>query len=680
MRGEGWWMLGVTAALSGLLNAQAWAGETLESRPVSVTATRVERELLEVPVSTTFIGQEEIKRSAADSVGELLRDVPGVEIFDNGAGGAKRVSIRGESGQRVLILVDGQKIAEQKSMDGSPILVNLSEVESVEVIKGPASVLYGSEAIGGVVKITTKKGGERPLQLSLDGGFNTSTQGLDSHLALHGGHEGLSYRLSGALSDQGERDTPEGKLANSGYRFEDYRFSLGYDKGPWSLGAGYQTYDSTVGVYVGDQSISPPITAMSLDLPTWSLEKYNAFAEYKGGGALVKVRGDAYWQRTIKDFVNNISMSMMPGHKRQLDVTTNNDQQTVGWTLQGDFVPAKDHYLIAGLDWSGDGLEAKERRYQTDNRIRPLLSDSTYRYEGDLSTTAFFAQDEWQFHPQFSLTAGLRHTWVDSELTRSTNPAIATRDMSDSHLVGSLGLVYRPSRELSLRALAGQGYRSPSLQQLYIGTVHGSSAPTYPNPDLTPETSNSVELGLRRAGKYWLVDVGVFASQAEDYITTVPYSGGQRYANVDGAETYGLEFRLEYTCQAMNLTPYVTGTVSRRQFKYESGSTWDTGLPPAWGRLGLRHERPLAAGVHWWGDIFTRAAMSTDQLDTSTSQTVTYDSWATANLATGLAFGPQGVYKVSMELGNILDASYTTASESIPAVGRYLVVHWSMEF
>lgn len=680
MRERGWLMLGASVMLAGALNTQAWAGDALESRAVAVTATRVEKDLLEVPVSTSYIGQKEIKRSAAESVAELLRDVPGVEVFDNGAGGAKRVSIRGESGQRVLILVDGQKIADQKSMDGSPILVNLSEIESVEVIKGPASVLYGSEAIGGVVKITTKKAGDRPVRLSMGGGFDSSTRGIDGNIALHGKVDGFSYRLSGALSDQGERDSPEGKLANSAYRYEDTRFKLGYDKGPWSLGAGYQSYDSTVHVHVADSSISSPITAMFLDLPTWSLEKYNAFAEYKGGGALVKVRGDAYWQRTLKDFQNNISMSMMTGHKRQLNVTTNNDQQTVGGSLQGDFAPAQDHYLIAGLDWTGDGLEAKERRYQTDNRIKPYLSDSTYRYEGDLRTMALFAQDEWQFHPKLALTAGLRHTWVDSELSRSTNPSISTRDMSDSHLVGSLGLVYRPTKELSLRALAGQGYRAPSLQQLYIGTVHGSSSATYPNPDLKPETSDSVEVGLRRVGKDWLVDLGLFASQAEDYITTMPYGGGQRYANVDGAETYGLELHAEYTLAACALTPYVTGTVSRRQFKYEGGSTWDTGLPPLWGRLGLRHERAINPGVQWWGDLFARAATSTDQLDTDSGETVTYDSWVTANLASGVSFGPRGDYKVSMELGNLLDASYTTASESIPAAGRYLVVRWSMEF
>ncbi len=88
-----------------------------------------------------------------------MRDLPGVQITSTGAAGIYRLNLRGESGSRTLLMVDGGvKISEQKSMDGAPpLLIDLNSIERIEVIKGPASVLYGSEAIGGAINVITKK-------------------------------------------------------------------------------------------------------------------------------------------------------------------------------------------------------------------------------------------------------------------------------------------------------------------------------------------------------------------------------------------------------------------------------------------------------------------------------------------------------------------------------------------
>ena len=131
--------------------------EEIEIEKVVVTATRTEKDIMDVPTSMSVVDEKDIDRTGTNSTPELLRDIPGVFLFDNAASGAKRVMIRGESGSRVLILIDGQKISEQKSMDGAPIFIAPEDIERIEVVKGPASVLYGSEAIGGVVNIITKK-------------------------------------------------------------------------------------------------------------------------------------------------------------------------------------------------------------------------------------------------------------------------------------------------------------------------------------------------------------------------------------------------------------------------------------------------------------------------------------------------------------------------------------------
>ena len=148
----------LSAAILSMGTAQA-ADVTTED--VKVTASRVEQELMDVPMSVSVITNEEIAKSSARTIGELLEDVPGVQIVNSGSQGLKRLSIRGENSFRTLVMIDGQKLSEQKSMDGTAILIDPTTVERIEVIKGPASVLYGSDAIGGAINIITKKGGTK---------------------------------------------------------------------------------------------------------------------------------------------------------------------------------------------------------------------------------------------------------------------------------------------------------------------------------------------------------------------------------------------------------------------------------------------------------------------------------------------------------------------------------------
>lgn len=152
----------LTIAVGLTLSALAAQAESAAAEVV-VSATRTEQEVFEVASSAAVVNAKTLEREPHTTIAEALQDIPGVQVADGGmGGGVKRVSIRGESGSQVLILVDGMKISEQKFMDGSMVLISPANIERIEVIKGPASVLYGSEAIGGVVNIITRKGTPLP--------------------------------------------------------------------------------------------------------------------------------------------------------------------------------------------------------------------------------------------------------------------------------------------------------------------------------------------------------------------------------------------------------------------------------------------------------------------------------------------------------------------------------------
>ncbi|MCD8493381.1 MAG: Plug domain-containing protein [Geovibrio sp.] len=101
----------------------------IETEKIKVTATRVEKEMREVPYTVNVITEEDIRKSGATSLAELLRDIPSVQMTSTGAAGIQRLSLRGESSSRTLIMVDGMKITEQKSMDGTPLLIDVNSIE-----------------------------------------------------------------------------------------------------------------------------------------------------------------------------------------------------------------------------------------------------------------------------------------------------------------------------------------------------------------------------------------------------------------------------------------------------------------------------------------------------------------------------------------------------------------------
>ena len=109
--------------------------ENLKTADIEVTATLVERDLSDVPMSVGVVSEKDIKTSGAQTIGDLLKDIPGVNLNNDGSQGLVRVGIRGENAFRTLVLIDGQKISEHKSMSGAPLLIDPSTVERIEVIK-----------------------------------------------------------------------------------------------------------------------------------------------------------------------------------------------------------------------------------------------------------------------------------------------------------------------------------------------------------------------------------------------------------------------------------------------------------------------------------------------------------------------------------------------------------------
>lgn len=707
-----------THAISGLSAAVAlalYAGtvsaeDVLQTETVHVTASRVEQELMDVPMSVSVITSKDIEKSGAKTVGDLLSDIPGVEIKNDGGQGIDRVKIRGEDAFRTLVMIDGQKVAEHKSMSGAPILIDPSMIERIEVIKGPASVLYGSDAIGGAINIITKKGGTRAVQGEVSAGMDTSASGKNVSAGIYGNINGWEYRLNAATENYDRLETPIGEVPYT--EFDSRSASL------------YLAYNINENMKVGGTIDYYKLDFMSgtqeagydeffVDVPKWDRTKGALFFEMNNvNDYLARLRLDVFHQQSNKDMHNRVYMTDMydmgsgmsiPASTKMDNFADNKLKQT-GFSVQSDWMLGE-HYLIAGYEFSYDDLEAVSDADTTVSMMgAPFGSKvSTSAWDANQQQHSVYASMESPFTDTFKINYGARYTWVSSEATHDESgvrsgamaghpgdPATPytehdRNDSSDGHAVFNLGAVWSPTNNMSLRASWAQGYRFPIIQEMYVDSNMGGET-TYANPDLKPETSDNFEVGMRWNHKVFTLDSALFYSKADDYIDTLTIADGvNQYANVSEATTYGLETSFSLNVFE-NFEPYTTFTLMRRKFEQNGISTYDSGTPEMTARYGVRWNG-VVEGLNLRADAFAISRSDSvqknfnyDPTDADSKKDSFHLGGATTfNLTAGVSFGKDSAHSIDVGLYNITDKLYQT-SDAIYEAGRYFTVKWNSKF
>lgn len=685
----------VFAALAASSSAAVAAEETVSAETIKVTAARVEQEIQEVPMSLSVVTEDDVKHANAKTISDLLQDIPGVQVTNAGSQGLKRISIRGEDTFRTLVMIDGQKISEQKSMDGSPILIDPAAIERIEVIKGPASVLYGSDAIGGAINIITKKGGKKAFEADASVAWNGAGHGWSESLMLSGSADRFHYRLSGNYQSQEDLDTPEGRLPHTAFRTKSAGAALSYDITD-NVPAGIQAdiFDS----HLRSGSITYDADDFYVDIPKWKREKVGVFVDAKNiNDTLTRVRWDAYWQKTQKQMVNHVNSDADSSQVLQHS-QADNRLTTLGTSLQMDWQLGDHHYLVTGYEFSQDKLKADTSLQMKSHIVpRPPLSiDMDYitdRYnEGKQSNHAVFASMESQLPNDFIASYGVRYTYVDSEISKASASKNGYQTMStpretvttpfnniddgsagktgsnhNDHFVFNAGLTWTGIEDLALRATWSQGFRAPLLQEKYLQNNMGGGS-VQGNPDLKPETSDNFELGARFNRGPIHVDVTSFYSTADDYITqdlTDANTNSSRYINADKAKTFGIEASLAYTLMD-RYTPYVTVTTMRRKLEKQGYSTYESGTPALFARYGLKTNHELFGGV-LTTDTYARSQTATRTYSYSTDETTRIAGFTTFNFGAGYRFGKNGNYAVDAEFLNIFNQTYQYNTSSYEA-------------
>ncbi len=655
-----------------------------------VTANRAERSLLEVPGSMSVISAPQIEQGSGDSVADAVRDVPGVEISDAGEPGFKRLRIRGEDSRRVAVFIDGQEFLDSREV-GTPLLLAPEQIERIEVLRGPASVMYGSRAIGGVINIITKKGGYHPVQATAGGTLDSGANAYQTFASTYGSIRDFDYRVGITKSDYQNREIPHGTLDNTSFDNESLSSYIAYSPGEHRIGFGYDIFNARSDVYVDPVvATTPPFLDFRLNAPERDREKFSIFYDWKPEeGVLRSAHVDAFSQISDRELDTfSVTALEVPSPTRvDTAISTTSKSNDLGLNGFVELEAFNFNRIVTGFQLMGTDLEQDRDKLTTIGSLSPTKAGSQELVHDDVSQDRYglFLQDEIAVLKDWTVTLGGRSDWVDTDLERTTRSGLMPRGSSSDALTGQASIAYGGIDNTNLWFRYAQGFVAPSPIQLATGAYAG---PSYvnPNPDLDSETSDSFEIGARYLGKAFNADSAFFISDADDYIDDVlctssaaaciePASSRDRvYANIGSARTFGNESNLSY--QIDDFTPYASLTWVRRQLKGEDFASYDSGIPAVTSRIGVRYQNRLNGFMRLWSDFYLRAQSDNRELDGV--RTLSDAGWLTTNIVAGLDLGEKRTYRISLGLENLGNVEYLASTENIPAKGFSAILKFSI--
>lgn len=560
----------LVAAIGLACLSHATCADDTALQTVVISATGYEQNIADAPASISVISREELEKQSYTSVVDAMKNIPGVYV--TGGGNSQDISIRGMTSTYTLYLVDGRPVSAGRSVNtngadgGKQIgLPPLSAIERIEVIRGPMSSLYGSEAMGGVINIITRRTGDTwrgQVGAQYTKSFNDiSNDGQSADIFLSGpivpGLVGL--KLNGAYTGFDESDYVGGS-DNAESRPESKRKQGGFEV---SLTPNKENTFALSWQSARQETIKTPGRSIA-DTATGSTYRFDkdTFA-LTHDGRYGKLMLNTYLQHDVSDKVQD--------QTKKETVNTLNSQGTYMWG---------EHMLTFGAQYKQEELINETNGLYTANVPGAVRS-------ADRWLAAVFAEVDWQLMEKLTLTTGLRYN---------------RDEFFGGHLSPRIYGIYRHTPEWTFKGGVSTGYRQPTLAQSTagIGSTTGGGGSPRPhsraliigNPELDPETSTSFEFGTAFASLDQRVNASVMLFHtkfkdkiAEDRFCTSPGAannndwpnwacpfGPNTYyflstnKNIDKAMMQGVEATLDYhITRTLRLSSSYTYTESEQQ-------------------------------------------------------------------------------------------------------------------
>ena len=499
----------------------------IELPEVQVTASPLATTSLTSPQPTSVLSSDELKANRSPSLGETISTLPGVRSLSTGAGIGKPV-IRGLSSNRVLVLADGQRLESQQWGDEHGPQVEAAEAERIEVIRGPASVLYGSDAIGGVVNVVTPALPDGIGRPAFVGGkvlasYSTNNDQPDGTLSLEGASGAVGFRGSFTGRRSSDVGTPAGELFNSGGRTLNGSGAIGYRGGFGSVGASYSHRDERVEIHEdpAEEVGATPFQRIGED----------------------RLHVDASLAAGASHF--DVDLGYERNRRREFEEADATDVALglLARTYTGD---VRLHHAPVGPVAGIIGVSAIRNAFEKFGE-ETLIPANAYNNFGLYA----FEQAETG---RWSFSAGARYDYRRLSVEADDELALPAQRRTYNSFTGNLGALYRVAEPVALVLNVGRGYRAPTAFDLFSNGVHeGTVRFERGDPSLKNETSLNTDLSVRVQTNDLRAEVGGFANYIDNFIfpdpsgAIDPESGFQIFDITQGdARLVGFEAAVEY--------------------------------------------------------------------------------------------------------------------------------------
>ncbi len=610
--------LGIITAI----NVHADEEENFDLEKVTVTANRTAKEIDELTNKASVLTAEEIEKYSHRNIRDIIRYEPGVTVSGLGRFGLSGFNIRGIGGDRVLTLIDGAPVADEFSF--GPALsarrnyIDVDTLKAVEIVRGPASSLYGSNAIGGLVTFITKDpkdflADEADNQyFSIKSGLDSVDSSWDNTFTYAGGSDRLQGLLvathrsgeetetyftadrstgSSRMSANPIDNTEINLLGKVAYQVnEDHEFKLTLE-----------SYQADTDTNALSQAGSVVFGTLKTDVNAEDTRERNRFAlEYIGTSATAmfdEVNFNFYGQDSEseqKTFENRISPTMANELRTRNSVY---EQENLGFRLNfvKDINSQISQQWVYGLDFDASDIKTL-RTGQTTNTDtnEPVAEFSNFPTRdfpnSEYQSYGFYVQNELSFLDQkLMIVPGFRYDHFEltpkvDEIYLSGNTGSPTpAAYSESEFSGKLGALYRFNNQWSIFGQYAEGFKAPPIDAVNTGfTNFAGGYTTLPNPDLNPESSETTEIGIRFKSDIHQVEFSIYRNTYDDFIESLAFRGFNpntgllefQARNLDEAEIDGFELR-----GYVDLRDLYEGLHLQYAYAQSDGKDKSTGLP-----------------------------------------------------------------------------------------------------